>query len=94
MYIITGAARRDLDQLFGYLERQNVRAAIVLYDEMIEAMSRLAEFPNTGHFRADITERELRFWTVRRWHIVYDPMTRPIEIVRVVAADQTIEGSI
>lgn len=58
------------------------------------SMQQLAEFPETGHWRRDATGRELRFWTVRRWHIVYDPTTCPIEIMRVRAAAQTTEDSI
>jgi plasmid stabilization system protein ParE len=44
----------------------------------------LADFPNAGHWRHDLTEAAVRFLPVYLYLIVYRPETKPVQIVAVV----------
>lgn len=87
-YHLTDQAAQDLaeilDQsydLFG--EDRAVRTGL----EFDRAMQWLGESPGLGHVREDLAPpgRNLRFWTVlRRFVIVYQPDTTPVEIVRIL----------
>ncbi len=66
---------------FGYT--QLLRSQRAFYD----AFENLALNPDIGRPRPDLTRRhpEFRFWTVlRRFVIVYEPLTDGVEIVRVL----------
>ena len=53
-------------------------------------MDRLAEFPELGHLREDLTDKPVKFWPFK-WHylIIYKPSS-PIEIVRVLSGFRDI----
>jgi len=55
---------------------------------VIEAIERACLFvagnPNAGHARKDLTDAPVKFWRVFSYLVVYDPQSRPIDIVRVV----------
>ncbi len=44
----------------------------------------LAEFPNGGHWRRDLTDAEVRFFSVYSYLIAYLPETKPLQIVAVL----------
>lgn len=44
-----------------------------------------------GHLREDLTDEKVKFWPVFSYLIVYDPMTRPIGIARVLHASQDVK---
>jgi plasmid stabilization system protein ParE len=51
---------------------------------IFDACQRLAENPNIGHTREDLTEQPVLFWPVGSYLIIYDRHTKPISVVRVV----------
>jgi len=46
----------------------------------------IAEFPDGGHWRRDLTAAEVRLLAVYSYLIVYRPETRPLRIVAVLHA--------
>jgi toxin ParE1/3/4 len=44
--------------------------AVRIFDQILEAMEKLAEMPGMGHRREDITDRPVRFWSVHSFLIV------------------------
>jgi antitoxin ParD1/3/4/toxin ParE1/3/4 len=50
----------------------------------------LAGMPGAGHVRPDLTGDPVKFWQVFSYLIVYDPVPRPIHIVRVLHASRDI----
>jgi toxin ParE1/3/4 len=46
---------------------------------------KLAEFPQLGHIRDDLTDLPVKFWPVYSYLIVYNPKSDPLEIVRVLS---------
>jgi plasmid stabilization system protein ParE len=51
--------------------------------EFFEAFDMLAKHPNMGHARSDLTERDVRFWPVGQYLIVYRCLL-PLQIVAVL----------
>ncbi len=78
-------ARLDLLEIWEYIARDNVSAADKVEQEIEQAVSMLARNPELGHLRRDLTSKAVRFWPVYSYPIIYDPETRPLEIVRILS---------
>jgi antitoxin ParD1/3/4/toxin ParE1/3/4 len=50
----------------------------------------LAANPDIGHLRADLTGEKLKFWQVFSYLIVYDHLTHPIGVARVLHASRDV----
>jgi toxin ParE1/3/4 len=72
------------------LKHAGVRVARYVLREFKEAMSFLAETPEAGHSREDLTDAAVKFWPVFSYMVVYDPGKRPLEIVRVLHGTRDI----
>ena len=53
--------------------------------EIEQAVSKLARNLELGHFRRDLTSKSVRFWPIHSYLIIYDPSSRPLEIVRILS---------
>ncbi len=83
-FVLTPAARDDLANISAYIRQDSPQAAGRVRSELREAMRRLAQMPHSGHLREDLTQEPVRFWSVYRYVIIYDPKTNPLQIVRLV----------
>jgi antitoxin ParD1/3/4/toxin ParE1/3/4 len=50
----------------------------------------LADFPNGGHLRHDLTSAQVRFLSVYSYLIVYRPETKPLQIVAILHARREV----
>lgn len=78
-------ARRDLLEIWEFIAQDNLDAADRVEREIEQAMVTLAANPKLGHSRRDLTTRPVRFWTIYSYLIIYDPESRPLEIVRILS---------
>lgn len=53
-------------------------------------MRKLAQMPEVGHLRQDLSEEPLRFWMIYSYLIIYRPETRPLQILRVLHASRDV----
>jgi antitoxin ParD1/3/4/toxin ParE1/3/4 len=84
-YRLTRAAEDDLFQIWMYIAPDDAISADQLEAEFFDTFQRLAERPDLGHFRRDLTDKPVRFFNVRGTYlIVYDPARDPITIIRVL----------
>lgn len=83
-------ASQDLTEIFEYIAQDNVDAAERVRVELLEAMRGLVKMPGKGHRREDLTDRDVLFWLVRSYHIIYRAGTRPLEIVAVLHGKRNI----
>lgn len=86
-YRFSPQADEDLFQIWAFIARDSIDAANRVESAIYEACAFVAASPTRGHTRRDLTALPLRFWTVqpyRKYMVVYDPATRPIQIVRVL----------
>jgi plasmid stabilization system protein ParE len=72
-YVLSPDALQDLQVVWDFIASDNVLAADKLEDEFFEAFEMLAEWPRMGHTRSDLTERDVRFWPVGSYLVVFAP---------------------
>ncbi|MFN7096114.1 MAG: type II toxin-antitoxin system RelE/ParE family toxin [Gammaproteobacteria bacterium] len=89
-FFLSPIAEQDIDGIVSYIAEENPVVAMDLLDKLYAAMEMLAANSLIGHKREDITDKAVRFWTVK-WHylIVYKDSS-PIEIVRVLSGYRDI----
>jgi plasmid stabilization system protein ParE len=83
-YALSPDALQDLQDIRDFIASDNVSAADKLEDEFFEAFEMLAKRPRMGHTRADLTDRDVRFWPVGSYLIVYRSIPTTLQIVAVL----------
>lgn len=83
-YSLTAQAALDLRDIWDYIATDNLSAADRVIVELEKALQGLADRPGKGHVRQDLTPRQVRFWGVRSYLIVYRPDVEPLQILRVI----------
>jgi len=89
-YVLSAAADRDLDAIWGYIAQDNVDAADRWIDKLFAAFASLAENPGMGHSREDLTPYPVRFWPVASYLVLYRVQTERIEILAVTQGSRDI----
>ena len=78
-------AQRDIAQILAYIGSDNMEAAARVREEFRAACRRLAQHSRLGHSRSDLTTRkDVLFWPVYSYLIIYRPDKKPLEILRVL----------
>jgi len=83
-------AARDIEEIWEYIARDSVRAARRVRLGLLAACRRLAQHPGLGHRREDLTDKPVLFWPVYSYLIIYNPTTKPLEIVRILHGAQDL----
>ena len=86
-YQFTLPALDDLIQIWTFIVRDNSEAAARVEAAVLRACSFLADSPLAGQVRSNLTSLPLRFWVVQPYSnflIVYDPATKPLQVVRIL----------
>ena len=83
-YALHPEAFTDLDDIRGYIARDNPDAADRVIAEIFNTIQALVPFPHQGHKRLDLTARPLRFALVREYLIAYAPDEKPLWVVAVM----------
>lgn len=91
-YNILPRAQEDLEEIIAYIAQDNLSAAYRVRKDLREAFKKLAEHPQIGHARADITDKAVRFWNVYSYHIIYDPKSSPLMVLRILSSYRDIEA--
>jgi plasmid stabilization system protein ParE len=84
-HFYSSEARRDLLEIWEHIAADDVDAADRVEQEIQQAVSMLAGNPGLGHLRRDLTSKPVRFWSVHSYLVIYDPDTRPLEVVRILS---------
>jgi plasmid stabilization system protein ParE len=84
-YVFSPQARLDLLEIWEYIARDDLDAADRVEAEIHLAISKLARNPGIGHWRRDLTSKQVRFWPIYSYLIIYDPNTQPLEVVRILS---------
>jgi toxin ParE1/3/4 len=91
-YFLSPEAKEDLRDIRAYLVSQGGnRLAKHVLQEIRAAFRLLASHPDAGHRRQDLTSLPVKFWPVFSYLVVYDPVARPIAIVRVLHGRRDVE---
>ena len=94
-YRLTSKAEGDLFTIWSFIAPDNLEAADRLEAEIFHACQQVADKPDLGHFRRDLTQKPVRFFTIRgTCLIVYDPAREPLEILRVLHGARDVSRSL
>ena len=74
----------DLDEIREYIASENPDAADRLMDEFFAEFRILAQFPQLGHARAELSSNPTRFRILREYLIAYVPDDSPLWILAVL----------
>lgn len=81
-YVVAPDAESDLQQIWRYLLGEaGLAVANRIQGELVEAFESLADVPGKGHRRPDLTSRDVLFFSVYQYMIVY----RRAALVEIVA---------
>jgi plasmid stabilization system protein ParE len=90
-YILSPEAQQDLHDIRAYLlEAAGLAVSRHVMRKIFESMRFLSVMPGVGHFRQDLTGEPVKFWQVFSYLIVYDHLTRPIGIARVLHSSRDV----
>jgi plasmid stabilization system protein ParE len=90
-YILSPEAQQDLRDIREYLLKEaGLPVSRHVMRRMNEALRFLSVMPGLGHLRQDLTDQPVKFWQVFSYLIVYDPLTRPIGIARVLHSSRDV----
>jgi plasmid stabilization system protein ParE len=82
---LSARASRDVRSIVGRIAREHGSARAERYrSEIVRSIANLAEYPQLGHFRPDVTDRAVRFWVVYSHLVVYWPESTPLLVVRIL----------
>jgi plasmid stabilization system protein ParE len=84
-------AEAQLAEIIDYIAADSEAAARRVLNGVHEALEKLAEMPQMGHTRDDLTSRPVRFWGVFSYLIVYDPASSPLSVIAVLRGARDIE---
>ena len=62
-----------------------------MFQEIRTALKLLGSNPGIGHTREDLTDRPVKFWPVYSYLIVYNPETKPVQIIRMLHGMRDVE---
>ena len=90
-YVVAPDAESDLQQIWRYLLGEaGLAVANQIQGELVEAFESLADIPGKGHKRPDLTSRDVLFFSVYQYMIVYR-RAATVEIVSVLHGKRNIK---
>ncbi len=92
-YELSAAGRLDLLQTWNYLaEHASLEVADRVLADIEAAICDIAKAPATGHRRIDLTDRDILFFRVHSYLIVYRPDKRPLNVLRVLHSARDVKS--
>ena len=91
-YYLVQDAEIDLGAILDYIAEDSLPSALKVQERFLEIFRVLADNPEAGHFREDLTSRPVRFFPVYSYMVVYLNNTDPVEIVRILGVAQDVES--
>jgi plasmid stabilization system protein ParE len=84
VYLISPDAMEDLKDIRDFIALDNPTAADDVIDKLFDALEDLAQWPGQGHTRRDLTDRNVRFWPVGSYLVVYRSDPTPLQVVAIL----------
>ena len=84
-YLLTETAEQELREVLDYVaEDSGVDRALHVLGHLEDAFERLADAPDIGFHRHQLTSPDVRWWPVFRYLVLYDPESEPLAILRIL----------
>jgi plasmid stabilization system protein ParE len=94
-FVLSRSAELDLDALdLQTIEQFGFDQADRTSEAFLDAMRRLSEMPEIGHTRAELDPpgRTFRYWVLRRFLVVYEPVDTGIRVARIIDATRDLRA--
>ena len=90
-YVVSPEAARDLIQIWRYIkERSSLETANRIESAIRDRIVLLARTPGAGHWRRDLTEQAVKFFSIYSYLIVYRPETKPLQVVSILHSHRDV----
>lgn len=89
-YLLTALAKQDIEDITSYVADENKGAALKLLNNIYDAMGMLVDHPMIGHIREDLTDKNVRFWTVKPHYLIVYEYISSVKIIRVLSGYRDI----
>jgi plasmid stabilization system protein ParE len=87
---LTRRAISDLQSIWDFVSEDSFDAADRLLEDFYTAFQQLSEMPGMGHKREDLTTRNVLFWPVHSYLVIYSA-SQPMRIVRVLHGKRDVK---
>lgn len=86
-------ALEDLREIWEFVSVDSFDSADRLLEEFYREFQRLAEMPRIGHKREDLTAREVLFWALHSYLIIYKD-SDPLRVVRILHGKRDVRAAL
>lgn len=84
-FILTQTAEAELAQILEYIaQHDGIDRALRVHAKFADAFDTLASSPRIGSLKPHLTPKNIRWWPVFKFLIVYDASSSPLTILRVI----------
>jgi len=90
LYKVSPEALDDSQLIADFIALDSVDAAERVIDQFFETFEQLAAWPKTGHVRTDLTSKNVRFWPVGSYLVVYRDHSDGVQIVAVLHGSRDV----
>jgi plasmid stabilization system protein ParE len=91
-YVLAPEAAHDLVQIWRYIKKNaSIEMADRVESVIREKIVYLAGRPGGGHWRKDLTDEPVKFFSVYSYLIVYRPETSPLQVVAILHGRRDVE---
>jgi len=87
---LTKRALADLQSIWEFVSNDSFDVADRLLEEFYRAFNELAAMPRIGHKRDDLTRRNVLFWRLHAYLIIYKD-SKPLRIVRIIHGKRDVK---
>lgn len=88
---LTQDAILDIDAIWLYLlEKEGLETADRISTELFKGFYKLAELPSSGHRRSDLTRRNVLFYRIFSYLVIYQPGSAPLQILGVLHGKRNV----
>jgi plasmid stabilization system protein ParE len=85
-FVLHPAALNDLNEIWEFIAADSLGAADRIIAEIRESILKLADYPNMGFRREELSSAPLRFHPVRDFLIAYAPDETPLLVLAILSA--------
>lgn len=91
-YVLAPEAAQDLVRIWRYIKNNaGLEMADRVESVIREKISYLAANPGAGHWRKDLTDEPVKFFSIYAYLIVYRPEKIPVQVVAILHGRRDVE---
>jgi plasmid stabilization system protein ParE len=94
-YVLAPEAALDLVRIWRYIkDNAGLEMAEQVESVIREKIAYLAERPGGGHWRKDLTEQPVKFFSIYSYLVVYRPETKPLQVTAILHGRRDVEEAL